>query len=166
LGGWMFTGINPNSLLGGAPGVPGLGFRFERDERWALPNPVGLDGVYEAFCPPYHADMAAAVRAFVELKFGPGGAYDPASAGPFRDNPATKSAAARPSEALVDAVTAVADYVFRTDGRFPGTVPTCCVRAYTRAHHLVTGFYERHYGPDALLDTHRAHMERWHPGRR
>ena len=166
LGGWMFTGINPASLLGAAAaqGVPGLGFRFQRDERWAMANPVGLDGIYESFCPPYHSDMAAAVQAFVALKFGPGGAYDPATSGPFRDNARVKAAAERPTGTLVEAVTEVASYVWRTYGKFPGTVPTLFVRAYTQAHHLDVGFYEQSYGTGALLDTHRAHMERWHPG--
>ncbi|MGI9419548.1 MAG: hypothetical protein ACR2RA_17105, partial [Geminicoccaceae bacterium] len=40
LGGWMYGGINPFSVLGasGDPHVPGLGFRFDVDERWPLPN--------------------------------------------------------------------------------------------------------------------------------
>jgi hypothetical protein len=145
----MFTGNNPGSLLGASAGqgVPGLGFRFQRDERWAMANPVGLDGVYESFCPPYHADMAAAVRAFVALKFGPGGAYDPATGGPYRDNARVKAAAEPPAEALVAAVTEVAEYVWRSYGKFPGTVPTLFVRAYTQAHHLDPEFYDASYGP-------------------
>jgi len=33
LGGWMYTGINPPSLMGAfaAKGIPGLGFRFATD---------------------------------------------------------------------------------------------------------------------------------------
>ena len=31
------------------------------------------EGVFEAYCPPHYPDMAAAVEAFVERKFGPGG---------------------------------------------------------------------------------------------
>ncbi len=36
LGGWMYGGINPFTVLGasGDPDVPGLGFRFDTDDRW------------------------------------------------------------------------------------------------------------------------------------
>ena len=78
LGGWMFDGIDRFSMLGasGNPEVPGLGFRFEEDERWATPNPTGRENVFEAYCPPHYPDMAAAVEAFAERKFGPGGPFN------------------------------------------------------------------------------------------
>jgi hypothetical protein len=68
LGGWMFDGIDRFSMLGasGNPEVPGLGFHYDTDERWSTPNPTGRQGVFEAFCPPHHPDMAAAVEAFAE----------------------------------------------------------------------------------------------------
>jgi hypothetical protein len=31
----------------GDPNVPGLGFRYDTDEKWSLPNPTGLQGVFE-----------------------------------------------------------------------------------------------------------------------
>ena len=48
LGGWMFDGIDRYTFLGasGDPEVPGLGFRYDTDERWPLPNPTGLPGVF------------------------------------------------------------------------------------------------------------------------
>jgi hypothetical protein len=65
LGGWMFDGIDRYTMLGasGDPDVPGLGFRYDMEEGWALPNPTGREGVFEAFCPPHYPDMAAAVDA-------------------------------------------------------------------------------------------------------
>lgn len=47
LGGWMFNGIDPFVMLGasGEPEVPGLGFRYDTDERWPYPNPTGREGV-------------------------------------------------------------------------------------------------------------------------
>ena len=57
LGGWMFDGIDMYTVL------QGLGFREDTDERWALPNPTGLEGVFEAFCPPHYPDMRAATEA-------------------------------------------------------------------------------------------------------
>jgi hypothetical protein len=75
LGGWMFDGIDRFSMLGasGNPKVPGLLFRYDQDERWSTPNPTGRQGVFEAYCPPHYPNMAAAVEAFAERKFGPGG---------------------------------------------------------------------------------------------
>ena len=73
LGGWMFNGIDRLTMLGagGDPEVPGLGFRYDVDERWALPNPTGLEGVFEGHCPPYYPTMRAAVDHFCARKFGP-----------------------------------------------------------------------------------------------
>ena len=79
LGGWMYTGINPFSVLGasGDPTVPGLGFRFDMIEGDPLPHFTGLPGVFEAYVPPHQKDMRAAVAAAVARKFGPGGPFDP-----------------------------------------------------------------------------------------
>ena len=60
LGGWMYTGLNPFSVLGasGDPAVPGLGFRFDMVEGSPLPVVTGLPGVFEAHVPPHHAEHA------------------------------------------------------------------------------------------------------------
>src|SRR3970040_2678989 len=60
LGGLFFNGLNRWSVLGAFAddGIAGVGFRFVDDERWTLPNPVGLDGMYEAVGRPYQAVMA------------------------------------------------------------------------------------------------------------
>src|ERR687893_1424420 len=89
LGGWMFDGIDRFSMLGasGNPAVPGLGFRYDADERWSVPNLTGLPGVFEAFCPPHHADMAAAVDAFTERKIGAGGPFNRDTPGAWSDSP-------------------------------------------------------------------------------
>lgn len=164
LGGWMYTGINPPSLLGAfaEQGIAGLGFRFTRDVRWTQPNPVGLDGVYEAYCPPYHADMREAARRFVDLKFGPGGTYDPARPGPHRDNAGVKAAIERYSPELVAMLGEVAQYLYDTYGKFPATIPSIYVRIYAQAQHIDLDYYDHFLGPDAVLPTHREHLARWH----
>jgi hypothetical protein len=164
LGGWMFTGLNAPSLLGAhaEEGVPGLGFRFTHDPTWSAPNPVGLDGVYEGLCPPYFPDMRAAVDRFVALKFGPGGTYDPARPGPFRDNARIKRQIERYSPEFIAALTEVARYLHDTFGKFPATIPSILVRMYAQAQHIDLDFYDRFYGPESYLETHREHMARWH----
>jgi hypothetical protein len=164
LGGWMFTGLNAPSVLGAfaGDGVPGLGFRFSHDPSWATPNPVGLDGVFEGLCPPYHTDMRAAVTHFVALKFGPGGTYDPARPGPFRDNAGIKAGIERYSSEFVDALGEVAQYVHDAFGKFPATIPSVYVRVYAQAQHIDLDYYDAFYGPDAYLETHRQHLASWH----
>ena len=163
LGGWMYTGINPSVVLGasGDPTVPGLGFRFEMLAGDPLPYVTGLPGVFEAHVPPHHADMGAAVAAGVRRKFGHGGPFDPALAGPYRDNATVRAAAAEIDTESVEIATIMADYVFRTFGRFPATVPPVFIKTYLQAHRLDTGFYDTHFGPDAYLHTHAEHDRNW-----
>jgi hypothetical protein len=164
LGGLYFNGMDGLVALGAGAGdgVAGLGFRFVEDERWATPNVVGLDGVYEALCPPYHPDMHAAVEAFVERKFGPGGAYDPETPGPWRESEAVKRSVERYGTDFVDCMSETARYVHARFGKFPGTRTTIMLPGFVQAHHIDTGFYDMHYAAGAYLRTHAEHAERWH----
>lgn len=164
LGGWMFNGVDPFSMLGasGDADVPGLGFRFDEDERWPYPNPTGLGGVMEGFCPPHYGDMRAAVEAVVERKFGPGGPYNKDTPGSWKDSAKVRSAAQVHDEAFKECVALQAQYLFDRFGKFPGTVPSIFVMQYLQAHHLDLAFYDRFYQPGAYLKTHAEHMRRWH----
>ncbi len=164
LGGWMFTGIGAHSAMGAfdADGFETLGFRFLRDERWNAPNPVGLDGYYEALCPPYYPDMRAAAREIARRKFGEGGTYDPATDGPFLDNTRVKGSVSPYSEQFVEYLGDIAQYIYDTYGKFPGTAPTMLMCIYVQAQHIDVEFYDAHYKDGAYLDTHRWHMARWH----
>lgn len=164
LGGWMFDGLNPSSVLGasGEPRVPGLGFRYDSNERWPYPNPTGLEGVMEGFCPPHYPDMRAAVEAVCERKFGHGGPFHPGTPGPWKDSPKVRSSAQVHSEEFRECVALQAQYIFDTFGKFPGTVPSIFLITYLQAHHLDLEFYNRFYKPGAYLKTHAAHMARWH----
>jgi hypothetical protein len=164
LGGLYFNGMDGLSALGAnaRDGVAGLGFRFVEDERWVTPNAVGLDGVYETLCPPYHPDMHAAVQAFVQRKFGPDGAYVRDTGGPWRDAAAVKQTVAPYDAQFVDCLSETAQYIFEKYGKFPGIRTTVMLPGFVQAHHLDTDFYDEHYGAGAYLDTHAQHMERWH----
>jgi hypothetical protein len=164
LGGWMFDGIDRFSMLGasGNPDVPGLGFRYDEDERWSTPNPTGREGVFEAYCPPHYPDMAAAVEAFAERKFGPGGPFNRDTPGAWSDSPGFRGAAQVHDEEFKACVALQAQYIFDTFGRFPGTVPTVFIMNYVQAHHLDLDFYNRFFKPGAYLRTHAEHMPRWH----
>jgi hypothetical protein len=164
LGGWMFDGIDRHTVLGasGDPAVPGLGFRYDTDERWALPNPTGLDGVFTAYCPPHYPDMAAAVEAFARRKFGPGGPFHPGTSGAWKESPRVRGAAEVHSDEFKACVALQAQYILDRYGKFPGTVPSLFCLTYLQAHHLDLEFYDEHFGPGAYLPTQADHMAEWH----
>ncbi|MDN7026067.1 hypothetical protein FGU65_14455 [Methanoculleus sp. FWC-SCC1] len=165
LGGWMFDGIDPVSVLGasGNPDVAGLGFRYDTDARWPLPNPTGLPGVFEGFTPPHYPDMRSALDALVKRKFGAGGPFHPATPGPYRETTAVRGRAQEYSEEFCECVALQAQHIYDRFGKFPGTVPSIFVLTYLQAQHIDLEFYDRFYQPGAYLQTHARHMENWHP---
>lgn len=167
LGGWMFNGLDPFAVLGasGNPDVPGLGFRYDENETWPYPNPTGLEGVMEGYCPPHYPDMRAAVEAVCERKFGAGGPFHPDTPGPWKDSRKVRSSAQVHDEAFRECVALQAQYILDTFGKFPGTVPSIFLITYLQAHHLDLEFYDEFYKPGAYLEAHATHMSRWHPRR-
>jgi hypothetical protein len=164
LGGWMYDGLDRFTVLGasGNPEVPGLGFRYDTDERWPLPNPTGLEGVFEAYCPPHYPDMRAAVEALVKRKFGPGGPFHRDTPGPWKESSRIRSSAQVHSEEFKECVVAMAQRIYDRFGKFPGTVPSVFALTYLQAQHIDLEFYNHYFGPGAYLDTHARHLERWH----
>lgn len=164
LGGWMFDGIDRYSVLGasGNPEVPGLGFRFDTNDNWALPNVTGKEGVFEAYCPPHYPDMLAAVEALVERKFGNGGPFNKNTAGPWKESSRIRSAAQFHDKDFQECVATMAQYIFDTYGKFPGTVPTIFIMTYLQAHHLDLDFYDTFFKEGAYLETHANHETWWH----
>lgn len=163
LGGWSFDGIDRLSVLGASdnPQVPGLGFRYDNDERWAMPNPTGRDGIFETFTKPHFGSMRKVVEALAERKFGPGGPFNPGTPGPWKHSETVRSAAAPFDDEFMDLLTAQAEYVDETFGKFPGTVPSVWIMNYLQAQHLDTDFYDEKFSPGAYLSTHAKEQERW-----
>ena len=92
------------------PAVPGLGFRFDTDERWPYPNPTGLAGVMEGYCPPHFREMRAAVEAVCERKFGPGGSVPSGHTGSLErvgENPIRRAGPQRDVQRMCGAAGAV-----------------------------------------------------------
>ncbi len=164
LGGWMFNGVNPYSILGasGDPEVPGLGFRYDQRKGWAVPNVTGLKGVFEGHCPPHFPDMKTAVEAVVKKKFGPGGPFHNQTKGPWRDNAKIRGSAQVHDEEFQACIVAQADYILGHFGKFPGTVPTISVFIYLQAHHIDLEFYDHYFKRSPYLRTHAEHMAKWH----
>ncbi|MGI9533729.1 MAG: hypothetical protein ACR2NW_02160 [Thermodesulfobacteriota bacterium] len=164
LGGWMYNGINPFSVLGasGDPEVTGLGFRYDTDERWPLPNVTGLPGVLEGYCPPHYANMKEAVEAVVKRKFGPGGPFNEGTPGPYSDNPGVRSGGKVHNDEFKECVTTIAQYIYDGFGKFPATIPSIFIVMYLQAHHLELEYYDNYFRGQAYLDTHANHMKNWH----
>ncbi|MCC5929620.1 MAG: hypothetical protein JJU28_10275 [Cyclobacteriaceae bacterium] len=164
LGGLFFNGMDDLSVMGvhAADGIKGLGFDFIEDERWTTPNPVGLKGVYEALCPPYYADMHAAVTEFVNRKFGDKGAYDPSQPGPWKESERIKKSVEPYNQDFVDCMSEVAQYIYEKYGKFPGIRSTILMPGFVQAHHIDTDFYDTFHREGAYLNTHAEHVKKWH----
>lgn len=159
LGGWVHAGVNPMVL------AQALGFRLETPSGAMMPVPVGIDGVMEAYCPPYYKSMDAAVDAVVEAKFGRDGIYtlDADREAPFLDRNEFVSAVPRYSEKLVQCVKDICNYIYETYGRFPSHIPAMQISSvWVQAHHLDLDFYDKFYGASAYTQTQAEHYELWH----
>ena len=163
LGGWMFDGIDRHVVLGasGDPEVPGLGFRYDTDERWALPNITGLPGIFEGFCPPHYTDMKAAVKAVVDRKFGKGGPFNKNTKGPWKESSRIRSSAQFHDEHFQNCIATMAQFIFDEYGKFPALIPSIFILTYLQAHYLDLEFYDHYFNSGAYLETHARHNEWW-----
>ena len=164
LGGWMYDAVDRHTVLGasGDPAVPGLGFRYDTDQRWSLPNPTGLQGVFEGYCPPHYQNMRDAVEALASRKFGEGGVYNPDTPGAWSDSPKVRGNAVPYTEEFKECVALQAQYIYDTYGKFPGTIQSIFCFMYVQAQHLDLDFYDHYFKPGAYLTTHKEHMKKWH----
>lgn len=177
IGGHPFSGGKGRVTLGGqrqweAIGGVGpcgsLGFTFHRVPEDAPVGageeiPVGLDGIFEGACPPYHADMDAAVDFVLEQRWGSRGIF---SAPERRPIPWRRTEIAhgvpRPSEEAIEATKTLCRYIWNTYGRFPATLDPFLMTVWYQAAHLDIEFYDRYYPPEALPAHVRSHMHDWH----
>lgn len=166
LGGWMHGGFTPLVVMGGTPICKGLGLRFVTPKEDPLPNPVGLDGYFEGFCPPYYKDMDAAVDAAIA---GMGEKLDdwekrgmvlPHTV----PNAEFEKAVPGVSEEGVACVKDICNYIYETYGKFPAFNDTMSLLYFIQVHHLDTDFYDKYFKEGAYLQTHRDHLDKWHPG--
>lgn len=164
LGGWMYDGINPLSVLGvtGDERNKGLGFRSDFKGNWTLPNPTGLEGIFEAFCPPHVKNMREAVEKIVARKYGKGGPFHSETSGAWKNTNAIRRNAAPHKEDFIECVSLMAQYIYETFGKFPATIPSVYCLMYLQAFHLDTDFYDHFYKEGSYLETHRQHNKNWH----
>ena len=77
----------------GRPGGARSRLPLRQGRALADAQPDRAGGVFEAYCPPHYPDMAAAVEAFAERKFGPGGPFHPDTPGAWTDSPGVRGSA-------------------------------------------------------------------------
>jgi hypothetical protein len=97
-----------------------LGFRIVAHDAIILPNPIGLDGVLQACCPPYYPTMDAAVDAVL----GPiSRENSPTGPVPFVISQAEhRAGTVAPSDEGIACTKAICNCVLDTYGRFPGGI--------------------------------------------
>jgi hypothetical protein len=155
LGGWKHCGFLSVEIL------QRLGFRIATPGLAAFGNPIGLDGVFEASCPPYYASMDAAVESVL------------APQSP-KENPATvlphlmceaehRVGTGTISDEGLACTKAICNYVFDSYGRFPAGTDAMHLMWLVQAHHIDIDFYDRFFAPGAYGLTHASHLATWHP---
>jgi hypothetical protein len=177
LGAWIHAAFAPVVLFGGYPNLgPGLSFRFVKPRRIPLPrpypasvdNPVGLDGLLQAYCPPYYVDMDAAIDAILEEKYGRAGRYtDPKYYGQTMKPTVTArflQEAPHPEEGVIDCVRAICRYIYRTYDRFPAHCHAIdSPGVWIQLHHVDLDFYSEFF-IQGSSPTQLAHDRLWHGG--
>jgi len=117
----------------------------------------------QPFCPPFYATMKEAVRAIVDIKYGSQGTFRGGiTQSAWRDPAAIAKGIPKISERAVDAAIAYCQYIYDRYHRFPAYMPPFRTVLGFQACHLDTEFYDRYYRGEALSETERSHMEKWH----
>ncbi len=154
LGGWKHCGFLSLEIL------ERMGFRVAASTSALPSNPIGLDGVFEASCPPYFASMDAAVDAVMTPPSRDHATPKPV---PYRMSEAEhRSGAIKFSDEGLACTKAICNYIFDTYGRFPGGTDAMHLMWAFQAHHIDTDYYDRFFGPGAYGRTHADHMATWH----
>ncbi len=172
LGSFVFPAMAPSVIFGSGEGG-GLGFRHlpakprSGQEEWPPPPrpvPVGLDGHFESYSPPYRENMREAVRAVYAAKWGEEGIYtDERIESGLKDRSPLAAGVPRTPDWVVEAAETFCEYLWDTHGRVPVTVDPMSTLLWFQALHLDTDYYDRHYQPGAYTAAIRDHMKNWHP---
>jgi hypothetical protein len=158
LGGWMHCGFLSREILNT------LGFTMVVPVGAPIhANPVGVAGVFEAYCPPFFPDMDAAVDAVLRSYARNAAVEDPPVAKAFlMSEPEHRRSTVSVSEEGIACTKAVCNYIHETYGRFPGNLDAMHLMWFLQAHHLDTDFYDRFFRAGAYGPTHAAHLATWH----
>jgi hypothetical protein len=165
LAGWTFSGFIPRFAMGAAPHLfKGLGFRFIQPKKGVLDPPatvpVGRDGVFEAYCPPYYKNMDEAIDAFHHHKEA---AWKPDKPFPYAEPDKHLMRAPKPTENTIQIVKDVANYIYDTYGRFPAFVDPMYMRLVFQAMNIDVEFYDKYYPKGSYSEMHLEKFLSNHP---
>jgi hypothetical protein len=178
LGAWVHASVAPPYVLERDPAQQwlGLGFRMAPGKTWpdtgwppvpaSQPNPVGIDGILQALCPPYVASMDDAVDQLLAEKYGAGGLYSDLEI--FKRPYLSESIAqdylknaSHYSDKAVEYTKQICNYIFDTYGRFPAHVDAFHVPGiWLQFSHLELEYYEKYYKPEQF-ERQSQHAAMW-----
>jgi hypothetical protein len=158
IGGWMHCGFLSRDVF------KALGFRtVAPGEQSVLSNPIGLDGIFQAYCPPYYSSMDAAVDALLTPLLDKN-ACAPVGYVPYLMPDAEhQNSTVKISDEGIACTKAICNYIYETYGRFPGSLDAMHLMWFMQAHHLDTDYYDRFFRSGAYGLTHATHLSAWHP---
>jgi hypothetical protein len=154
LGGWKHCGFLSLEML------QCMGFRIVSSGPASFGNPVGLDGIIEAHCPPYFANMDQAVDSVLLRRQRD--EISTASRPHLMPEAQHHSGTVKISDAGIACTKAVCNYIFDTYGRFPGGTDALHLMWIIQAHHIDTDFYDRFFAAGAYGPTQANHLVTWH----
>jgi hypothetical protein len=155
LGGWKHCGFLSLDIL------RRMGFRVVTAGPAAFGNPIGLDGILEARCPPYYASMDAAVDSVLAPQLH---SEKRATVVPHLISEAEHRAGViKISDEGLACTKTICTYIYETYGRFPGGTDAIHLMWFMQAHHIDTEFYDRFFDAGAYGPMHASHIATWHP---
>jgi len=164
LGSFPFSGYTSLIIMGGTPATRGLGFRYVTDKK-GMPNPVGIDGALEGYCPPYMT-IDEAVDAVVEQKYGRQGIFTADSSEPsaYKDHASIVEAMGkdRIPDDVIQCTKDLFNYIYEKYGRLPATIDTMSLPIMFVVHHIDPDFYKKYYAPGAVTENQETHIAKWH----
>jgi hypothetical protein len=162
IGGWMHCGFLSREVF------EALGFTITvPSETPVLANPVGLDGIFQAYCPPYFSSMDAAVDAVLiplsrKSSGSPESAQPPGPVPYLMSDGEHRNGTVEISDEGIACTKAICNYIYETYGRFPGALDAMHLMWFLQAHHLDTDYYDNFFRPGVYGHTHAAHLATWH----
>jgi hypothetical protein len=156
VGGWMHCGFLSRDVF------KALGFRtVVPNDQLVLANPIGIDGVFQGYCPPYFPSMDAAVDTLLTPLMRE--RFAPPECVPYLISDAEhRAGTVEISDEGIACTKAICNYIYETYGRFPGTLDAMHLMWLMQVHHLDIDYYDRFFRGGAYGPTHAAHLATWH----
>ncbi len=177
VGGWIHGSVFPPYLYQTDPSKDWYGLNFRMVEAKKLspmppvpasqPNPVGIDGVLQALCPPYVKSMDEAIDRLLDAKYGDHGAYGDLSVFslPYRNRSDAEEYARQGthySDKTIAYTREICAYIYDTYGRFPAHVDAFYTPGmWVQFSHLEMEYYDKFFDPRQYA-RQREHDALWH----